>query len=80
MIGDAVTDYIQEEMKSTYGLEEVLIPEDKHLIEENLEDFINHPKSNIYMSKDFKDPQLLSDDNEKGALILIQGTGAVRAG
>lgn len=57
-----------------------MIPEDDHLREDNLEDYISNPKSNIYMSQDFKDPQLLADNNDKGALILIQGTGAVRAG
>ncbi|CDW90649.1 UNKNOWN [Stylonychia lemnae] len=72
-IGDLVTDYVQNEMKTTYGLKEVWIPEN-----EDLEPDYHHlPKSNIYMSPDFLDTQ---QDIEKDALILIQGTGAVRAG
>lgn len=37
-------------MKNTYGLDEVWIPEDKDLEE----DYRNLPKSNIFMSPDFR--------------------------
>lgn len=51
-------------------LEEIWIPEDKDLEEE----YRTLPKCNIFMNKDFM------DSRRKKALILIQGTGAVRAG
>lgn len=56
-----------------YGLKEIWIPENRYL-EKN-----DHyqPKCNIFMSPDFISN---SDDPEKNALVLIQGTGAVRAG
>ena len=59
--------YIQERMVSEQGLKEVLIPEDK-----------DGPKSDIYMSPDFLSD--LKDPAKDSALILIQGTGSVRAG
>lgn len=59
-------------MKTTYGLREVWIPED-----EDLEDDYRHlPRNNIFMSPDFQE----DFKEDKSALILIQGTGAVRAG
>jgi hypothetical protein len=82
IIGELVYKYIQEEMVNTYGLKEVWIPDNKTLMEalqtDNEDEVKDFPRSNIYMSPDFlSDYQ--GDKNEK-ALVLIQGTGAVRAG
>ena len=82
MIGELLYQYIQAEMVNTYGLKKVLIPDNKTLMEamytENEDDVKNYPRSDIYMSPDFL-PDHQGDKNEK-ALVLIQGTGAVRAG
>lgn len=61
-------------MVSDCSLKEIFTPEDRHLDEE----YWHLPRSNIYMSDDFL-PDYIGQGNEK-ALILIQGTGAVRAG
>ena len=45
---------------------------------ESEDDVKDYPRSDIYMSPDFL-PDNLGPKNEK-ALVLIQGTGAVRAG
>ena len=74
MIGDLIYSYIQSQMKEEYGLKEVWIPEDRDLEEE----YRHLPRSNIFMSPDFN-PDHTGEKNES-ALILIQGTGAVRAG
>ena len=62
-------------MKETYKLKEILIPEDKHLEEE----YRHLPKNNIFMSEEFYTPDV-EKNKDKRALVLIQGTGAVRAG
>ena len=62
-------------MKETYKLKEILIPEDKHLEEE----YRQLPKNNIFMSEEFYTPDI-EKNKDKRALVLIQGTGAVRAG
>ena len=62
-------------MISTYGLKEHWIPENKDLEDEEWHQL---PKSNIYLSPDFL-PNYEGEKRDK-ALILIQGTGAVRAG
>jgi hypothetical protein len=59
-------------MQARYGLKEVWIPEDEDLEEEDR----HLPRNNIYMSEDFRSEKVV----DKNALILIQGTGAVRAG
>jgi hypothetical protein len=74
-IGDLVMRNIQERMVKEYGLKEVLIPEDKHLEEE----YRHLPRNNIFMSPDFHSPPN-DDQAQKDAMVLIQGTGAVRAG
>lgn len=61
-------------MVQKYGLKEVFIPDDNDLQDEEER---RRPKVNIFMSEDFLDPSKSTNDN---ALILIQGTGAVRAG
>ena len=60
-------------MVEKYKLKEILIPENKHIEEE----YQSLPKCNIFMSNEFYEP-----DSWEGtrALVLIQGTGAVRAG
>ena len=62
-------------MVETYNMVEVWIPEDRHL----KPDMQNSPKCNIFMSPEFKDPNPNLNRGRK-ALVLIQGTGAVRAG
>ena len=62
-------------MVETYMLQEVWIPEDRHLDTK----FHSLPKCNIFMSLDFKNPKPKQNKGRK-ALVLIQGTGAVRAG
>jgi hypothetical protein len=59
-------------MQARYSLNEVWIPEDEDLEEE----YRHLPRNNIYMSDDFRSEKVV----DKNALILIQGTGAVRAG
>ncbi len=69
-------------MVTTYGLKEVWIPDNESLMKvlyvEDEEKVKGYPRSNIYMSPDFL-PGYDGQINEK-ALVLIQGTGAVRAG
>eukprot|EP00347_Sterkiella_histriomuscorum_P023677 403333772 len=74
-IADLLTEHVQQEFQTTYGLQEVWIPEDKDLEE----DYHHLPRSNIYMSPEFRDGSQ-EDSEDRKALILIQGTGAVRAG
>ena len=62
-------------MTEVYGLKEVWVPEDRHLEEE----YRHLPRSNIYMSPDFL-PDFEGAEKKEKALVLIQGTGAVRAG
>lgn len=64
-------------MVEEYKLREVWIPSDQE-IEEEGHDPKGFGKSNIYLSEDFLN-DATEQDNEK-ALILIQGTGQVRAG
>ena len=61
-------------MVKTYNLEELWIPEDRYLDEE----YHNTPKCNIFMSPDFSEEY--TGQRNENALVLIQGTGAVRAG
>ena len=56
-------------MRITYDLDEVMLPLDEDLDERTL----GGPKCNIFVSKDWT-------TNNKRAMVLIQGTGAVRAG
>lgn len=74
-VGDLIYEYIQEEMRTTYGLKEVWFPENADLEE----DYHHLPRCNIFMSSDFTEP-IEGTTDQKNALVLIQGTGAVRAG
>ncbi|CAG9320137.1 unnamed protein product [Blepharisma stoltei] len=65
ILGDIILNYIQEKLVSFYNLDEVQIPLAKHYNGSN--------KCNIFHSKDWF-------SNRNKGLILIQGTGAVRAG
>ena len=62
-------------MVDTYGLEEVMIPENQHIPEE----LHSKPKCNIFISPEFRTPDVESNRGRR-ALVLIQGSGAVRAG
>jgi hypothetical protein len=62
-------------MRETYCLQQINIPENKHLEP----DYHNLPRCPVFMSTDFLQ-ETSSLNNGKKALILIQGTGAVRAG
>ena len=69
-IADFVIKYCQKQMKEYYKLQEVFIkakPEDEAT------------ECNIFMSKEFKEPNK-QENSKKIAVVLIQGTGAVRAG
>ena len=61
-------------MVKKYGLKEVLIPDDDELGPADSKT----AKSNIFMTPDFIDPMIGKRSNN--ALVLIQGTGEVRAG
>ena len=82
MIGELLYQHIKQEMVETYKLKKVMIPDNKSLMEalytDNEDDVKDKPRSDIYMSADFL-ANHQGDKNEK-ALVLIQGTGAVRAG
>ena len=73
-VAEALMKYIQERMISEKGLREVLIPEDK----DTPINYRDGPKSDISMSPDFL-PDFKGPVKDS-ALILIQGTGSVRAG
>ena len=70
-----VQNFIQSEMRTKYSLQEIMVPEDKHIDEE----YQKMPKCNIFMSREFYEP---NPEQNRGrcALVLIQGAGAVRAG
>ncbi|TNV79383.1 hypothetical protein FGO68_gene14982 [Halteria grandinella] len=74
-IGDLVIAYIQDQMVERFGLLRIEIPENKHL--QKVTDQ-QKPKCDIYMTRDFYDPEY--QPKNKKALVLIQGTGQVRAG
>ncbi len=61
-------------MVAEYGFREVWVPENEDLDE----DYWGLPRSNIYMSPEFT--RGFIGPKFESALILIQGTGAVRAG
>lgn len=63
-VGDIVTGYIQQVMKTRFNMQEVWVGDDSKP---------NAPKVNIFLSDDFY-------TNAGRCLVLIQGTGAVRAG
>ena len=63
--------HIQNQIVEVYGLKEVWFPEAR---------FVGKgPKCNIFMSKEFLAPNV-EVNKTKTALVLIQSTGAVRAG
>ena len=62
-------------MKEKYNLQEILIPEDKHINAK----YRSMPKCNIFMSTEFHVPNP-EQNKDRRALVLIQGAGAVRAG
>ena len=57
-------------------MNEVWIPEKKHVDEK----FHKMPKCNIFMSAQFRRPNVEANKSTKRACVLIQGSGAVRAG
>ena len=63
-------------MVDAYGLSEVWVPENRHVSAQ----FHDKPKANIFMSPEFLDENRAEENRGKRALVLIQGTGAVRAG
>ena len=73
-IAELLISYVQSQMTEVYGLEKVMIAEDHHLDPK----FLGRPKAPIFMSPAFRnEPQ---NNKGKKALVLIQGSGAVRAG
>ena len=76
-MNEFVLEQIQhKQMVENYGLKEVWIPENRHVPEQ----FHDKAKNNIFMSQEFAQCDDPSQNNGKRALVLIQGTGAVRAG
>ena len=75
-LGDFVTEFVQEKMVETYNLQEIWIPENEHVDAK----YHEMPKCNIFMSREFKQPNVEENKARRKALVLIQGTGAVRAG
>ena len=62
-------------MQEKFGLQEIWVPEKaKFDIDKNT----YLPQANIFMSKEFYTPD--DSNKDKIALVLIQGTGQVRAG
>ena len=53
-IADAVMKNVQQQMVETYDLQEIMIPENKHIDEE----YHVLPKNNIFMSKEFYNPNV----------------------
>jgi len=75
-IAKFVIEYVQKQMVEKYYLKEVWMPENEHVEER----FHNMPKCNIFMSPEFRRPNVEENKQRKRACVLIQGTGAVRAG
>lgn len=67
-----VIDFVQKQMREKFYLQEVWIPE-------KIEPFTSLPKCNIFMSQAFRFPNREINSKQR-ALVLIQGSGAVRAG
>ena len=63
-------------MKHQFGMKEIWIPDDADMDEDEKK----YAKANIFMSPDFLNNEDESMQRNEKALILIQGTGAVRAG
>ena len=63
-------------MVEMYGLKEVQLPEDRHVESQ----YHSMPKCNIFMSEEFRVPNVQDNQAKRRALVLIQGSGAVRAG
>ena len=74
-LADFAVEHVQSEMKEKYDLQEVWIPE-KEQIEAK---YHQMPKCNIFMSTEFHKPKPKENKGSR-ALVLIQGTGLVRAG
>jgi hypothetical protein len=76
MKAEAMMLQIQRQMITDYGLQEVWMPEQEK------ESLPHLPKCNIFMSKEFLKPskEQVEANALKVGLVLIQGTGAVRAG
>lgn len=67
LLGDLIVPYIQNKMITEFGMKQVFLPEDGR------EDSQNHLKNNIFMTPDVF-------TNKDKLMLLIQGSGAVRAG
>jgi len=65
LLGDLIIPYIQEQMVKQFGMVEVKLPEKS--------DLPPHIRSNIFVTADL-------ETNKNKLMLLIQGSGAVRAG
>lgn len=63
-------------MVEKHNLNEVWMPENEHVEER----YHQMPKCNIFMSPEFNRPDQMENRQRRRACVLIQGTGAVRAG
>lgn len=71
ILGDIIQRYVQDEIVNRYKLEEVMIPLDGNE---------NEPKCNVFMSESLINQKADSSNQNSKLLLLIQGSGAVRAG
>jgi len=74
-LSEYVMTFVQQQMQQQYSMQEVWIPE-PHQIEP---EYSSLPKCNIFMSYAFRQP-IPEINRKQRALVLIQGSGAVRAG
>jgi len=65
LLGDLIVPYIQEQMVKQFGMKEIFLPEKC--------DLPSHVRSNIFVTPDL-------ETNSNKLMLLIQGSGAVRAG
>jgi len=69
LLGDLIIPYIQKRMVSDFGMQEVLLP----VTEKERKGIPEHCRNNIFITKDVY-------ENKNKLMLLIQGSGAVRAG
>jgi len=60
-------EYVQQKMVETYHLNEVWMPENEHVEEK----YHNMPKCNIFMSPEFRRPNVEQNRQKRRALVLI---------
>lgn len=75
-VASYVVAYVKSSIMDTHGLSQIWVPCPKKVTRDfnaNFKPDPNYPQADIYISKDFL-------TNEDKLLVLIQGTGRVKAG